>query len=64
MTWVAPVDVLISTQSASNSASLSWTGLKSSYNTYFLDCSLIPATNIVAFEIQVGEGGTPTLRNI
>ena len=60
MTWVAPVDVLISTQTASNSASLSWTGLGSSYNTYFLDCSLIPATNTVAFEIQVGEGGTPT----
>jgi hypothetical protein len=51
---------LISTQTASSSASLQWTGLGSGYNTLFLDCTLLPASNVVTSEIQVGEGGTPT----
>ena len=51
---------LISTQTASNSASLQWTGL-GSYNNYYLNCSVItPASNAVNFEAQVGEGATPT----
>jgi hypothetical protein len=52
---------LISTQVASSSASLSWTGLGSTYNNYVLVCSsIIPATNNATCELQFGEGATPT----
>ena len=48
---------LISTQTASNSASLQWTGLGSTYNTLLLDCNgLKPATNSVNANIVFGEG--------
>jgi hypothetical protein len=56
-----PAFVLISTQTASASATLQWTGLGSSYNTLFLDCNgITAATNAANFEVQVGEGATPT----
>jgi hypothetical protein len=51
---------LISTQTASSSASLQWTGL-GSYNTYLLSCGgLQPVTNAVDLDLQFGEGATPT----
>jgi hypothetical protein len=51
----------ISTQTASSSASLQFTGLGSTYNTLFLNCNgLVPATNSVSLELQYGEGATPT----
>jgi hypothetical protein len=59
--WAAPAMVLISTQTASNSASLSWTGLGSTYNSLLLDCNGIqPVSTSNTFEAQFGEGGTPT----
>ncbi len=52
---------LISTQTASSSASLSWTGLGSTYITYLLDCNgMQPVTNSVQLLLQFGEGSTPT----
>lgn len=55
-----PAIVLISTQTASASASLQWTGL-GSYAEYQLICSnIIPATNATGFYLQFGEGGGPT----
>src|ERR1700676_3081775 len=51
--------VLISTQTASNSASLQWTSIPT-YNQYTLDCNtLIPATNAAQTLIQFGEGVSP-----
>ena len=52
--------VLISTQTASNSATLQWTGLGSSYNTYLLDCNGLQPVSAADLEFQVGEGSTPT----
>jgi hypothetical protein len=51
-----------SVQTASNSATLQWTSLPTStYNTFMLDCNgLVPATNNVSFQVQFGEGVTPT----
>ena len=55
-----PAVVFISTQTASASASLSWTSI-GSYNNYQLICSnIIPATNATGFYLQFGEGGGPT----
>ena len=52
---------LISTQTASASASLQFTSLPTSYNTLFLNCNgLQPVTNNTSLELQYGEGGTPT----
>jgi hypothetical protein len=51
---------LISTQTASASASLQWTGLGSSYQYYQLNCSGLTPSTAALFEVQVGEGGTPT----
>lgn len=52
---------LISTQTASNSASLSWTGLGTSYNVYELVCSGVVGVNTSATpQLQFGEGATPT----
>lgn len=53
---------LISTQTASASAALSWTALPTStYNTFFLDCSNIrPVTNNTPVRIQFGTGAGPT----
>jgi hypothetical protein len=53
--------VLISTQTASTSADLRWTGLGSSYNVYLLTCTdVIPATTSTNLLTQFGEGATPT----
>jgi hypothetical protein len=58
--WVTPATgamTLISTQTASSSASLSWTGL-SGYDKYLIIFSnLVPASN-TAFQIQLGTGST------
>jgi hypothetical protein len=62
--WAQPAMTLISTQLASTSTSLQWTGLGSSYNTYMLDCNgLTMTTSGVSLEMQVGEGATPTWEN-
>jgi hypothetical protein len=60
--WVKfPGLQLISTQTASNSATLQWTGLGSSYNTMFLDCNdVTPGNSGYNFEVQVGESAGPT----
>lgn len=55
-----PAFTTISTQTASNSAFLTWTGL-SGYSHYDLYCqSLVPVTNGVVLFVQLGTGGTPT----
>ena len=53
--------VLISTQTASASASLQFTSLPTTYTTLFLNCAgiLLSANNIL-FIMQVGEGAGPT----
>jgi hypothetical protein len=52
---------LISTQTASTSADLRWTGLGSTYNVYLLTCTdVIPSTTSTNLLTQFGEGGTPT----
>ena len=50
---------LISTQTASASASLQFTNLPTSYYTLFLDCNQI-VTGTGLLELQFGEGATPT----
>jgi len=56
-----PAMILISTQTASSSASLSWTGLGSTYNTLFLNCTgLLFSSNGATPHIYVGEGAGPT----
>jgi len=51
---------LISTQTASSSASLQWTGL-SGYDKYIIVFeNVIPATNNVILYLQFGTGSTPT----
>jgi hypothetical protein len=53
--------ILISTQTASASASLQFTNLPTSYNTLFLDCKgVISATNSAYLTLQYGEGAGPT----
>ena len=48
------------TLTASNSATLQWTGL-AGYDRYRLAChNVIPATSAAQLEAQFGEGGTPT----
>jgi hypothetical protein len=52
--------MLISTQAASNSASLQFTNLPT-YNTFLLNCNgLQPSVNYASLELQFGEGSTPT----
>jgi hypothetical protein len=63
-TWVAasPASAmtLISTQTASSSASISWTGL-SGYNHYMLIMDgIAPSTGGLVFYVQVGTGAGPT----
>ena len=54
-----PAVALVSTQTASNSASLSWTGLTGSK--YWLTCqNMIAATGGENLNVQFGEGGGPT----
>jgi hypothetical protein len=61
--WVTPSPsamTLISTQTASSSASISWTGL-SGYNHYMLIMDgIAPATGGLVFYVQVGTGAGPT----
>jgi hypothetical protein len=53
--------VLISTQTASASASLQFTSLPTSYNTLFLNCAgLLPSANATFYSIYLGEGAGPT----
>ena len=53
--------VKISTATASSSATLSFTGLTSTYKNYMLVCdNLLPATDAVSLHMQLGTGGTPT----
>jgi hypothetical protein len=62
-TWATPsagAMVLISTQTASASASLDFTGL-STYTRYMLLLeNIVPATNNVQTRLQIGTGATPT----
>jgi hypothetical protein len=53
---------LISTLTASSSASLAWTGLTiTNLNDYRVVCrTILPATTGVKIWVQLGEGGTPT----
>jgi hypothetical protein len=52
---------LISTQTASASASLQFTSLPTTYNTLFLNCSgLITSANTVIPKFYIGEGAGPT----
>jgi hypothetical protein len=52
---------LISTQIASSSASLQFTGLPTIYNTLFLNCNgLLASSGTANFLLLVGEGATPT----
>lgn len=56
--------VLISTASASSSATIDFTGLTSTYKTYILVIEdLIPATNATTLYFRVGTGGTPTYQS-
>jgi hypothetical protein len=56
----APEGELIGTQTASNSAALTFTGLPV-FAYYRLTCSaLVPATDTVYADLQFGEGATPT----
>lgn len=51
---------LVSTQTASGSADLRFTGLSATPNTYMMQCNgIVPAATDFA-KIQVGTGGTPT----
>jgi hypothetical protein len=53
--------VLISTQTANNSASLQFTSLPTTYNSLFLNCAgLISSVDAVAMDVVVGEGAGPT----
>jgi hypothetical protein len=59
--WVTfPGLQLISTQTASASASLQWTGLGSSFYYYKLFCTDIVMSANTALLLQFGEGATPT----
>jgi len=53
---------LISTQTASASASLQFSNLPTSYNTLFLNCAGLTASSItsVLYSVHVGEGAGPT----
>jgi hypothetical protein len=52
---------LISTQTASSSASLQFTNLPTSYNTLFLNCTgLLVSSSSTAILLRVGEGPGPT----
>jgi hypothetical protein len=63
ISWI-PIDSgmhFISTQTASNSASLQFTNLPSTYNTLFLNCTgMQPESNDDTPALQFGEGSTPT----
>jgi hypothetical protein len=50
----------ISTQTASSSASLQWTGLSPGYNNFMLVCNSIVTSASALFLLQMGEGAGPT----
>jgi hypothetical protein len=53
--------VFISTQSASTSAQIDFTGLDNSYQVYFVQLdNIVPSTDNVTLNMRVGTGGTPT----
>ena len=62
-TWATPATgamTLISTQTASSSTSLQWTGL-SGYSSYLIiGSNLVPSANYVYAMLQFGTGATPT----
>lgn len=61
--WVTRVNGmdLISTQSAAGNATIDFTGLDDTYDTYILDiASAKPATDVVSAGLRVGTGATPT----
>lgn len=52
---------LISTQVASAASTIEWTGLGTTYNNYYMNCSQVfPSVNGAAVNLQFGQGGTPT----
>jgi hypothetical protein len=52
---------LISTQTASVSASLSWTGLGTAFNNYLLNCAdIVLSSGTASAGVQFGIGATPT----
>jgi len=56
--------ILISTQTASSSASLQFTSLPTSYNTLFMNCNGLLASNGTAnLYFRVGEGAGPTWKS-
>lgn len=56
--------VLIQSQTASNSASISFTtGITSTYNTYLFVYTAVPATNNAIMQIQVSTDGGSTYKN-
>jgi hypothetical protein len=52
--------LLISTQTASNSASLAWTGLSTFTRYRLVGSFLVPATDTANLNLRIGTGGTPT----
>lgn len=68
-TWTGPLGtgggsgslILLTTLTASSSASLDFTGISSTYDTYFFDVQgLVPDTNAVDAYVRFGTGGGPT----
>jgi hypothetical protein len=56
--------VLISSATASNSSSIDFTGLASTYSLYIVEITdLIPATNNSALWLRIGTGATPTYQS-
>lgn len=66
-TWAAPGSgalVLISSQTASSSATIDFTGLNSTYHTYIIEFSqVVPVTDGQPLYLRVGTGGTPTYQS-
>ena len=56
--------VLISTANASNSATIDFTGLNSTYTKYIIEViDLVPQTNSAVVNMRVGTGATPTYQS-
>lgn len=62
--YTTPAMVLLSTATASNSATIDFTGLTSTYKNYkVIISSAVPATTGVTMWMRVGTGGTPTYQS-